>query len=491
MKYLAYIRGLNPRTRFSLMLILIYVLSVPVISGISYVILKDNAIDYAYRTGRLFLSTFEATRHYVGYELRPRLYDELPGRFVLEGMSRSYVAGKIAHDVLKKYPGYRYKHASFDPKNPLNEADPFEEEIIREFQTSSLHEWKGMRTVNGNEYYVIAIPGNPVRKDCLLCHGDPDQAPREVIELYGREAGFGRKIGEIIDGLFAYIPIKIPLDNARDNVLLFITLYTVFFTLVFFVIDRRFRWFYEKIHSANVEIEGFNKEILDLNKILETLVAERTMTMLGMRVADSIRNPVTVIGGFCYRLLKKEMDRDSEEKIALMLKECEKVEQIITDFDAMVEKKRFLFHQEDLNEIVISTLNPLVKAMSIGGIHLKLELSEKPLPIKANKQLLKVAFAHMLRNAIDAVSPGGKITVQTGFAEENVFLVIGDTGKGIPEQYLAEIFNPLFGTKDRIGMGLPLVKQVINEHFGEITVVSNSPAGTTFKITFPELWIKK
>ena len=96
---------LDQKKRFTVLIILIYIISLPIISVITYYILKQNAINNAYNTASLYLRTYESTRHYVAEELRPVLQKELPGRFVVQGMSRSYVARSISRRVLKELPG--------------------------------------------------------------------------------------------------------------------------------------------------------------------------------------------------------------------------------------------------------------------------------------------------------------------------------------------------------------------------------------------------
>ncbi len=84
------------------------------------------------------------------------------------------------------------------------------------------------------------------------------------------------------------------------------------------------------------------------------------------------------------------------------------------------------------------------------------------------------------------------ITVTTAGDNEKVTLAISDTGAGIPEEDIGRIFDPFFSTKlFRFGMGLPLVKQIISEHLGEIKVESEPGKGTTFKLIFPVRWIEK
>jgi hypothetical protein len=254
----------------------------------------------------LYIATIEAAKHYVEEELRPVLRKELPHKFILEGMSRSYVAGSIARRILHGFPDYIFKNASINPMNLENTADEFEKKIINDFRTKKdIKEWKGFISKDDYDYYVIARAGSPVKESCLYCHGDPAMAPKEVTERYGTAYGYNMKVGEGVDALIVYIPIHAPLASARQAVVVFIAIYTVFFGIILWLINRRFGWFYEKIESDKRTIEDIGKEILNLNREMEDIVAERTMGMIGLRVADRIRNPVTVIGGLCRRLSKE------------------------------------------------------------------------------------------------------------------------------------------------------------------------------------------
>ena len=373
--------------------------------------------------------------------------------------------------------------------NLKNNADEFERGIINDFRTKKdIKEWKGFISKEGYDYYVIARAGTPLKESCLYCHGDPATAPKEVTKRYGTTSGYYMKAGEVVDALIVYIPIRIPLANARKAVAIFIGIYTIFFGIVFWLINRRFGWFYKKISSDKETLENISKEILNLNREMEDIVAERTMGMVGLRIADRIRNPVTVIGGLCRQVYKKEMDDSSKEKLGDIMTECQRMEKIVADFDELVKSKRFLFKREDLNEIAYSTIRLVENEIKDRDIGLIIDLYEKPLMFNANRQLIKIAVRHILGNAIDATPPGGKITISSGVKEDNIFITITDTGKGMTSEELHRIFEPFYSTKGRTGMGLPLVRQIIAEHMGEIIIDSKPNIGTAVRFAFPTRW---
>ncbi len=486
------LRSLGHKRQFSLLLILIYIISLPVISTITYFVLRQNAINHAYQASRLYIAAIDAVKQYVEEELRPVLRKELPHKFILEGMSRSYAAGSTARRILQGFPDYIFKNASLNPMNLKNNADEFERGIINDFRIKKdIKEWKGFISKEGYDYYVIARAGSPVKESCLYCHGDPAAAPKEVTKRYGTTSGYYMKAGEVVDAFIVYIPIHIPLANARKAVAIFIGIYTVFFGIIFWLINWRFGWFYEKIELDKKTIEDISKEVLNLNHEMEDIVAERTMGMVGLRIADRIRNPVTVIGGLCRQLSKKEKEGIPKDKLEDILSECQKMEKIVADFDELVRSKRFLFKREDLNEIALSTVRLLEHEVKDKAIGLSVNLYEKPLMFNANRQLIKIAIRHVISNGIDATAPGGQITILSGIKEENIYLTITDTGKGMTSEEMHRIFEPFYSTKGRIGMGLPLVRQIISEHMGEIVIDSNPNIGTTVRFAFPTRWMEK
>lgn len=483
-------KDLGPKRKFGLMLISIYVISLPIISALTYFILKGNAVRDAYNLGRLRLSTMEAVKGYVDEELSPVLYYEMPGRFILEGIG-PYAAGAVARRVFKEHPGYKYINASLNPRDSKNVADEFEAGIINTFiSNSEVREWQGFRTRPEGEYYVIARAGEPLTADCLLCHSDPAVSPQELVEIFGPTAGFNMKIGQFMDAKFVYIPIDMPLAAARKVVALFIGIYTVFFAIIFLIIDVRFTGLYNTIESDKKRIEDINLELMNLNHDMESICTERTLNLIALSVADRIRNPVTAIGGTFNRILKKEtISEPLKERMTNLLIEAQKLDSIVKDYETILKSRQIMFKVEDLNKITQSVLPLVEREMKEKNIELSLKLSESPLRFVANRQLLRVAILHIIKNAMEATPPGGTITIIPTSNQDYVTLSVIDTGKGIPEEDIQKIFSLFYSTKKhRMGMGLPLVKQIMDEHKGDIKVESGLGKGTTFRLIFPVRW---
>lgn len=247
------------------------------------------------------------------------------------------------------------------------------------------------------------------------------------------------------------------------------------------------------ISSDNQKIEKINADLLELNQELEKLVTERTMSLMALTVADKVRNPAAVIGWTCRRMLeKKDVPDKLDESLRDVIYETEKLESIVKDFETLLKSKQSIFKYDDINEIVKEAVSIVEKEASEKGVKIVVNVSQIPLKINSQRNLLRSAILHILRNSIEATSQSGSITITTSSEKNNIILSISDTGIGISDEYIDKIFDPFFSTKKyRFGMGLPLVKQIVSEHLGEINVRSELGKGTTFIMVFPTRWKEK
>ncbi len=235
-----------------------------------------------------------------------------------------------------------------------------------------------------------------------------------------------------------------------------------------------------------IMLEEFSKE-------METLVAERTMGLMALTVADKVRNPAATIQWTCRRILEKEnISERTREGLRDISEEAGKLESVVKDFQDLLKSRKSMFTYEDINAVMEGIVSIIREEADSKGLHLTVRLSGQPLKINARKNLLGAAFFHLLRNAVEATPEGGRVEIETSRQDSNVILTVTDSGHGITAEDADKIFDPFFSTKQqRFGMGLPMVRQIISEHLGKIEVKSEDGKGTTFRITFPERWVGK
>jgi PAS domain S-box-containing protein len=230
-------------------------------------------------------------------------------------------------------------------------------------------------------------------------------------------------------------------------------------------------------------LERFNQE-------LESLVAERTMNLLAMTLADRVRNPASAIGATASRVLRKtEYSQKTVDDIRLILSEAEKLDSIVKDFHDMLKKRQPLFHYEDVCGIIKDVLPVIEKEAARKHIDLSVDLPEQPLKINTERKLLKIAFFIILKNAVELTPDEGRVSVLVAGDGSRVKVIISGNGYGIPKEDIDAVFEPssrVYG--QRFVMGLPLIKQIVSEHMGEMTVRSEIGQGTTVFMVFPVRW---
>ncbi len=179
------------------------------ISLFFYYYVKDLYLKETYKKTELLLSYIDATEQYVRDELRPKMFHVLPkDEFIREAMSTTFVTKGITKRFVKKFPEYIYRRVAIDPRNPKSMANDQERELIRNFSKNpkGSNEWKGIVKRDGRRYFINEKPVI-MEAQCLLCHGNPSEAPKSLIRIYGRDHGFYRKIGDVVGAESVAIPV--------------------------------------------------------------------------------------------------------------------------------------------------------------------------------------------------------------------------------------------------------------------------------------------
>lgn len=231
-------RRMSIRKRFSVILFLIFLLTFPLLTGGMYFFFRENAIREISDKALLTMNSMESLRKYVGKELRPTVTKELPGKFMVEGMSGFYILRKVAHNLQEAQPFYNYKQASSNPLAQENRADVFEAQLLSTFQQNpGLKELTGLRSVGREPLYYIARPVTVDRPECLGCHGDAQNAPREQLERYGGASGYNYVMGSVVGSNIIYVPASVPIGIALRSTAMVAVIFTALFLLLFAAIN--------------------------------------------------------------------------------------------------------------------------------------------------------------------------------------------------------------------------------------------------------------
>lgn len=247
----------------------------------------------------------------------------------------------------------------------------------------------------------------------------------------------------------------------------------------------------EQTTVQNRELDRMNTELLQLGQDLETMAREHATIQMALRIADRIRNPIAVIGGLIRAVIKKEpaIGPETRRKLAVIQQSIIELEEFVKGFEEVAEKEVRSFAKEDLKGVVNEVLNTWRPSLLKKGVSLTVDMPEDPVDIMANRRVLKTALLHILRNALEASPSGGTVHVTVTRQDGKPAVIISDQGPGIPPDVQKRLFAAPVTTKPGgTGLGLFLVKEILEEHQGEIEIESAVGKGTTVTCRFPVRW---
>jgi PAS domain S-box-containing protein len=200
-------------------------------------------------------------------------------------------------------------------------------------------------------------------------------------------------------------------------------------------------------------------------------------------IGHEIRNPLTTVRGFLQMLTGKEECLPHKEYFELMVHELDRANSIISEFLSLAKNKAVDLRTGSLNTIVNMVL-PLLEAGAIlYDKNVKMDLADIP-DIQLDEKEIRQLILNLVRNGLDAMPPGGVLTVRTRATDNDVILSVQDQGKGIPPDVADKIGTPFFTTKEYgVGLGLAVCYSIAARHNATL-VFDSAPTGTTFSIHF-------
>lgn len=241
----------------------------------------------------------------------------------------------------------------------------------------------------------------------------------------------------------------------------------------------------EELLSKNRELEH---NICELKETQDKLLRTEKLAVVGQLTASighELRNPLSRIKT-AAALMKNEI-KDGNKETAELLKivdnEVMVSTKIINDLLDFSRERKPSLKPCDLNEIITGTLNRL---RFPDYIHVEQQLDKTIPELYLDDGQIQQILVNLILNSIQSIDDSGKIYIKTILNKEFVDLTIKDTGCGIPQSDLEKMFEPLFTTKPKgIGLGMSIVKMLLESHGGTIQVQSRENIGTTVTIKLP------
>ena len=166
--------------------------------------------------------------------------------------------------------------------------------------------------------------------------------------------------------------------------------------------------------------------------------------------------------------------------------EINRLDYIVTQFLQAIRPAPLQIKLTTLNEVVQKTLDLLRPELDNRGITIKTKLARQLPATPIDPTQTQQALLNLMKNAMQAMTKGGTLTLATGDSTEAVWVSVADTGGGIPQEQLNRIFEPFYTTKKKgTGLGLMIVQRIVRAHNGRIELESHVGRGTTFRLWLP------
>lgn len=226
------------------------------------------------------------------------------------------------------------------------------------------------------------------------------------------------------------------------------------------------------------ELAENQRKIIELEKM-------NTWQQLARRLAHEIKNPLTPIQLMTQQIRDSYNGEDKHYR-TMLLESCQIIEQEVESLKVLVQEFSDFARLPKINPTqnnICELIQSVSKLYQSAEIQTKLPVDE--INLEFDYDYIKRVLINLVDNALAANNSNDPITLELVPKIEQVKLIVSDKGEGIAKENLQKIFEPYYSTKKSgVGLGLSIVKKIIEEHNGEITVESELGKGTRFVISF-------
>ena len=252
--------------------------------------------------------------------------------------------------------------------------------------------------------------------------------------------------------------------------------------------------------ETRVHVRGGN-ELADLGRAFNTMAdrlvelqenvkRQERQAMFGRIAAGlfhDLSHPIQNLGNSARLLAREDLDAESRETFQRTIeREVAALKRFMDDLRNIARPKPIERFAMEVNAAVAEMLESMRPEGERNGIAVEAHYADGSLTIDGDRFALGRVLRNLLTNAIQATAAGGRVTISTARAGDQVQITVADTGSGIPVDRLPKIFDDFVTTKSRgLGLGLAISKRIVEQLDGTISVASEVGRGTTFTMRFP------
>lgn len=234
------------------------------------------------------------------------------------------------------------------------------------------------------------------------------------------------------------------------------------------------------------------RDISERKRLQEQLRKTERIAELGTLasgMAHEIGTPMNVILGRAEYLMERVNEEPIKKGLQTIVSQVERITRVMNQLLSFARRKEPERRAMDLKSVVENSVEIFHERLARHRIQVELTMDEQCRMVQADADQMSQVMINLIMNAVHAMPDGGTLRIGLAPEKDMMKLTVTDTGHGIPQEAIEKIFEPFFTTKEfgkGTGLGLTVVKDIIEEHQGSIAVESEQGKGTTFTILLPQ-----
>lgn len=243
--------------------------------------------------------------------------------------------------------------------------------------------------------------------------------------------------------------------------------------------------------AFNEMVDSLQKHIVHEVEQARQLVHARNLAELGTtasKVAHEVGNLLNNIGLAVMTLNSESMSPKGQKALELLKNDAVRIQKFIEDFLRFAKKPELRLRPMPLHPLILEALSAHEPQAQPANIRFEVDWPQNIPPVPVDAEGIYQVFSNLIKNSLQAMqASGGVIRISATLEPEHLLMRFEDTGPGIEEQNLSRIFQPFFTTKGKqgTGLGLSVVKSIIEAHRGTISCRRRTGAGAEFVLRLP------
>lgn len=243
-----------------------------------------------------------------------------------------------------------------------------------------------------------------------------------------------------------------------------------------------------ELKQKNEQLENAHLELFSVYRKMREMERLAAAGQITAQLAHEVATPLSIISGHA-QLLKTVIPEESKEakRLALIIEQIERIEKIVRE--ALSRTRLGVSNQKllDLNALLSNIFEIVEPILQENKIDVEFDANEELPNILGDADRFQQVFLNLINNSLDAMPNGGKIYIKTYSEQDHVIVEFADTGYGFSEEAMTNLFRPLFTTKQPgkgTGLGLFVIREILQEHNAEIMLESRVGESAHFRIVF-------